>query len=111
MARLSTVKPRVQMAQGRKLAIADANSWRSGKTSTQRGYGYKWQMARERFLAKHPLCRKCSEQGRVVVATDVDHVIPHRGDQALFWDERNWQPLCHSCHSVKTQTEEAGGQG
>ena len=26
-------------------------------------------------------------QGRVVPATVVDHVVPHRGDQKLFWDE------------------------
>ncbi|MCY1296492.1 HNH endonuclease [compost metagenome] len=110
MARLTTIKPRIGTVQGRQLATVDASSWRSGKTSTQRGYGYKWQKARERFLAKRPLCRMCSEQGMVVVATDVDHIIPHRGDQALFWDEGNWQPLCHSCHSAKTQTEEAGDQ-
>ena len=22
----------------------------------------------------------------MVPATDVDHIVPHRGDQALFWD-------------------------
>jgi predicted ATPase len=26
----------------------------------------------------------------VVQATVVDHVMPHRGDQRLFWDEANW---------------------
>ena len=32
-------------------------------------------------------------------ATDVDHIIAHRGDPKLFWDQSNWRALCHSCHS------------
>jgi 5-methylcytosine-specific restriction protein A len=33
----------------------------------------------------------------------VDHVIPHKGDRALFWDEaNNWQALCARCHALKT---------
>jgi 5-methylcytosine-specific restriction protein A len=38
----------------------------------------------------------------------VDHIIPHRGDQALFWDEENWQPLCLVCHNAKTAREDGG---
>ncbi|ENZ1760041.1 TPA: HNH endonuclease signature motif containing protein [Pseudomonas aeruginosa] len=93
------------MAQARAIQTVSPDSWRSGKNSTQRGYGYRWQQARARFLAKHPLCRSCSEAGDVVEATEVDHIIAHRGDQALFWDESNWQPLCKPCHSAKTQEE------
>ena len=77
-------------------------------TSAQRGYGYKWQQARAGYLAKHPLCVECERQGRVVAATDVDHIIPHRGDMDLFWDSSNWQPLCHPCHSAKTAREDGG---
>ena len=40
--------------------------------------------------------------GMLTPATVVDHVIPHRGDQKLFWDEDNWQALCKSCHDRKT---------
>jgi 5-methylcytosine-specific restriction protein A len=42
------------------------------------------------------------KEGSVKAATDVDHVIPHRGNERLFWDEGNWQALCHECHSAKT---------
>ena len=38
--------------------------------------------------------------------TDVDHIIPHRGDQKLFWDKSNWQALCHRHHSMKTRRED-----
>ncbi len=41
-------------------------------------------------------------EGSVKPATDVDHVIPHRGNEQLFWDEENWQALYHECHSRKT---------
>ncbi len=69
-------------------------------------YGYKWQKVRKQFLETHPLCEECKKQGRYVKATDVDHIIPHRGDMDLFWDWDNYQALCHSCHSKKTARED-----
>ena len=70
--------------------------------AAERGYGGKWRNARARFLRKHPLCVKCRENGKLTPATVVDHIIPHRGDPVLFWDENNWQPLCRDCHGEKT---------
>lgn len=56
---------------------------------------------------EHPLCRYCLETGHATPATVVDHIIPHRGDQTLFWDEANWQPLCKLCHdSIKARHEQ-----
>lgn len=74
--------------------------------SAVRGYDSKWRKARERFLKCHPLCVQCQREGRLVKATVVDHIKPHRGDSILFWDERNWQPLCKHHHDVKTMTED-----
>ena len=67
-----------------------------------RGYDSRWRKARTDFLHRNPLCVKCMAQGRITPATVVDHIIPHRGDRKLFWDEQNWQPLCKSCHDRKT---------
>ena len=39
----------------------------------------------------------------------VDHIIPHKGDKQLFWDESNWQPMCETHHNIKTATEDRGG--
>lgn len=93
-------------------------------TSTQRGYGYKWQQARDAFLHEHPLC-ECPEcdAGRlqVTAATVVDHKEPHRLDQALasgdaaaitkaqhlFWDRKNWQAMSKPHHDKKTATEDS----
>jgi 5-methylcytosine-specific restriction endonuclease McrA len=78
-------------------------------SSTARGYNYKWQQARVGFLKKHPLCKMHEDIGRVVAATVVDHIIPHRGDMSLFWDRNNWQPLCKTCHDGAKQRQEASG--
>lgn len=78
------------------------------ESSTQRGYGYAWQKARAGYLRNHPLCRRHQEKGQLVAATLVDHIVPHKGDKALFWDKTNWQPLCDSCHSEKTASEDGG---
>jgi 5-methylcytosine-specific restriction protein A len=82
-------------------------------SSASRGYGYKWQLARAAFLKMNPLCVDPSREhlGRVKAATDVDHIIPHRGDEKLFWDRKNWQGLCHECHSSKTAREDGGFGG
>ena len=105
MARLTNVKPRLALQAGR-LATVSADSWRSGKTTGQRGYDYKWQKARERFLFDNPLCVYCQREGRVTAASVVDHITPHHGDQALFWCQANWQPLCKPCHDSVKQREE-----
>ena len=71
-----------------------------------RGYGSRWNKARKRFLEKNPLCAECMKAGCYVRATDVDHIVPHRGDPVLFWDRGNWQALCHRHHSIKTRTQD-----
>ena len=86
------------------------SSWRASKqTSNQRGYGYKWQQKRKAFLMRpeNVLCVCCQSKGFVTEATVVDHIKPHKGNQELFWDESNWQPLCSSCHSSDKQKLEA----
>ncbi|WP_083300751.1 HNH endonuclease [Jeongeupia sp. USM3] len=77
-------------------------------SAASRGYNSRWRKARETFLCRHPLCAECERQDRVTAAEVVDHIIPHRGDQALFWDTSNWQSLCRSCHSAKTAAEDGG---
>jgi 5-methylcytosine-specific restriction protein A len=65
----------------------------------------KWKAARLVYLRQHPICKDCEELGVVEVATDVDHITPHKGDRKVFWDRKNWQSLCHRCHSRKTARE------
>ena len=57
------------------------------RSAGARGYTRAWQKARKKYLEAHPLCVECMKEGRYVKATDVDHIIPHRGDRTLFWDQ------------------------
>ena len=75
------------------------------RTVSGRGYGKAWQKARQRYLEAHPLCVEYMKEGKYVKATDVDYIIPHRGDRKLFRDENKWQALCHSHHSIKTRNK------
>jgi 5-methylcytosine-specific restriction endonuclease McrA len=70
-------------------------------TARERGYDSRWERERVLFLALYPYCRKCGNP-----ATTVDHIFPHRGDRALFWNRSNWQPLCTRCHNSLKQRQE-----
>ena len=76
------------------------------KGTKEKEYNSRWRVARARFLKAHPLCENCLENERFEKAIVVDHIVPHRGDRKLFWDESNWQSLCKSCHDTKTMTED-----
>ena len=80
--------------------------YRSSKA--QKNYGYRWRKARKSWLVRNPLCVKCKEEGKVVQAEVVDHIIPHKGNIRLFWDKSNWQSLCTPCHNEKTAKEDGG---
>ncbi|MGJ8619600.1 MAG: hypothetical protein ACSHWN_04655 [Methylophilaceae bacterium] len=106
------------------------------KTSTQRGYGYRWQKASKGYLKSHLLCA-CDEckieikkqrdtlglldihddnyylsiKFPELAANVVDHIKPHGGDMSLFWDSKNWQPMNKRCHDKKTAKEDGGFTG
>ena len=106
MAKLKQLQPKLQAFKSNKPTQQLSTSWREGKSSTQRGYGYKWQQYRLRFLQSNPLCNFCMKDNRVAEATVVDHIKPHQGDMKLFWDSSNHQSLCKLCHdSIKQKIE------
>ena len=74
---------------------------------SQRGYDRQWQRLRRMKLARQPFCAECSRRGRIVAATDVDHIVPlaNGGTNA----DDNLQSLCHSCHSRKTADQRGKG--
>src|SRR5262252_2627043 len=71
-----------------------------------RGYTYRWNQLSHIHLERYPLCGdrapntydgwrgQCHERQLVTAATVTDHIVPHKGDDRLFWDARNWQSLC-----------------
>lgn len=69
----------------------------------------RWRYLRERRLNAEPLCRFCLNRQRVEPAIVVDHIRPHRGNEALFFDYSNTQSLCKRCHDSGKQVEEGLG--
>lgn len=63
--------------------------------------GKAWGLLRARVLDGEPLCRMCKEQGRIVAATDVDHINNDPTNNSM----EALQPLCRECHSRKTQAD------
>jgi 5-methylcytosine-specific restriction protein A len=76
------------------------------KSAFKRGYTKRWDKARLVFLAKHPSCINVGKPGCTGTATCVDHIIDHKCNSVLFWDRKNWQPMCHHCHSSKTAKQQ-----
>lgn len=71
-------------------------------STTKQGYNYRWQKESKKFLAENPYCFYCMQKGLTVLASIVDHIIPHRGDMELFWNKANWQSLCKRHHNIKS---------
>lgn len=63
----------------------------------------RWLALRKAILRRTPDCLRCGAP-----AKHIDHIRKHRGDPALFFDPRNLQPLCHSCHSRLTVRFDGG---
>ncbi|MBB5227404.1 HNH endonuclease [Treponema ruminis] len=60
----------------------------------------RWRKTRREFLRENPFCIKCGQPSEIA-----DHIIPHRGNEDLFYDKNNLQPMCWKCHSAKTLQE------
>ena len=82
-------------------------------SAAKRGYGRQWQRQREAYLREKPFCADPYgvHGARLEEATVLDHIVPHKGDRALFEDAGNRQGLCKACHDRKTATEDSGFAG
>ncbi|WP_421590918.1 hypothetical protein [Shinella sp. M27] len=98
----------------------------SRSSARQRGYDTRWEKARKAFLAKpeNQFCERCNAAGLLNVGNlrmdgsaqtnprrihlVVNHRIPHKGDQRLFWDRSNWEVACPDHHDIRIQQEERG---
>jgi 5-methylcytosine-specific restriction protein A len=65
----------------------------------------RWTSLRKVILVRDlytcHMCGRIAYKGMVV-----DHKVPHRGNEARFWDENNLQVLCQTCHSGEKQRQE-----
>ena len=67
------------------------------------------QLRRERLFSSDPLCPDCRRQGLIVLAVEVDHVVPlwEGGSE----DDANCEGLCVECHGAKSAAEAARRHG
>ena len=61
-----------------------------------------WKKTRRWYLGQYPMCCDCLKERKYVLATELDHIIPHRGNEALFRDVSNLAGRCKKHHSSKT---------
>ncbi len=64
----------------------------------------RWRAIRDQVLSSEPLCRDCTRMGRIIPATEVDHINSQTADNR----PENLAPLCKSCHSHRTACAMAG---
>lgn len=69
----------------------------------------RWRKLRLAQLRTEPLCAMCRQEGRTTAASVCDHVVPHKGDETLFWSGP-FQSLCKPCHDRHKQSEERTGK-
>ncbi|HWY14417.1 MAG TPA: hypothetical protein VNX86_04665 [Rhizomicrobium sp.] len=75
----------------------------------RRLYDARWRKARALHLADQPLCEYCALEDRLTAASLVDHLYPHNGNVALFWDTTYWLSCCTGCHNGMKQSIEREG--
>ena len=64
-----------------------------------------WRRLRKQVLEASPYCRRCGTPGEEGNPLTVDHIIPPKGDEELFYNIDNCQVLCRNCHNIKTNYE------
>lgn len=79
-------------------------------SARKRGYTHRWDKAAAAFKQENPLCVMCAKIGRVTAVFAVDHIVPHGGNQELFWERSNWQGLCEPHHNREKRLIERGGR-
>lgn len=70
----------------------------------------RWRRLRLKVFARDLFTCQCG-CGRLEGNTSLlvcDHKEPHRGSEALFWNEANLQTLLKSCHDGAKQKQEQG---
>jgi 5-methylcytosine-specific restriction enzyme A len=79
------------------------------RATIQHWYGkQRWRNRAKQQMKSEPLCRMCLAQGVVEPATTADHIIPHRGEELLFWTGE-LQSLCTPHHLRSKQQLEVRG--
>lgn len=73
-----------------------------------KAYDAKWAKASKEYLAESPECVSPKHAGKGIPATVVDHIDGKGPSGPRGYDKTNFQALCKSCHSTKTNLFDGG---
>ena len=80
-------------------------SWNHDRSTTARGYGWRWQKLRRQILERDKyLCQPCREAGRITQAKAVDHIRSKANGGTD--DPSNLRAICEDCHTEKTLADQ-----
>lgn len=83
--------------------------WVGKGSGASRGYGYAWGRLKEKILRRDGyLCQISLEKGRVVAATEVDHIVPK--SKGGTDDPENLRAVSKHEHDLKTKREAKEGR-
>ncbi|WWT39524.1 hypothetical protein [Microcystis phage Mae-JY02] len=116
MGRLSQLKAGIAPLP-RLLSFADDTKAQQSRTRDRRHEWRAWYKTKRwrqlrwsiltRDLFTCGMCKAIKADTSQLVA---DHKVPHKGNEALFWDEANLWCLCKGCHDSAKQKEEAAAR-
>lgn len=114
MAKLSNLKPRLTGFRSRLDTVQPRDEQQRSVVRTRMDPAQRWyklnkwvQLRAKIMLRDRYTCKDCGRLHTGKGTAVVDHVKPHRGSEALFWDETNLQVLCKSpCHDKHKQKRE-----
>lgn len=111
---LSTMPPRLGPAKpvDRKEAETQRTRQRDQDDPSRKLYNSrKWRALRDEVYVRDSYT--CQKTGVICVGKHpapnspvADHIIPHRGNPALFWDKSNIQTVSKAYHDSQKQREE-----
>ena len=105
MPKLTTLKPRLSKLAPRLSTARAIRDTRYSADATVRGWykSARWQALRQEVLARD--LYTCRQTGVLLIGKHpapnspvVDHVVPHKGDERLFWDIGNLQAVSKAYH-------------
>jgi len=115
MARLQSVKPSLRVVRPQLVPVTQEARERSRQRDRDVAWRklYKtarWQRLRWKVIEEaHFTCSMCGRLEGNTRELVADHIIPHKGNEELFWDRGNLQCLCRHCHdTVKKRMERRG---
>ena len=76
------------------------------KSPSKRGYNYKWQQFRARYLKANPWCCDCAAKEKWVSAREVHHVEKLADRPDLKYTLTNLMGLCATCHAARSRRGE-----